>query len=80
MAGMYGDASTRAALVDRLTGLKEGGIRLAIIEAIDHLSPNGDVAAADKIDALVGTERAGTASAGLDEMANLALRLRARAL
>jgi hypothetical protein len=80
MAGMYGDASTRAALVDRLNGLKEGAIRLAIIEAIDHLSPKGDAAAADKLDALVGAARASTAMSGLDEMANLALRLRARAL
>lgn len=80
MAGIYGDASTRAALVDRLNGLKDGAIRGAILEAIDHLSPNGDAAAADKLDALVGTERAASAQSGLDELANLALRLRARAL
>lgn len=79
MIGMYGDAKTRDALVERLNGLKDGGIRNAILEAIDHLSPDGDAAIADKLDALVGADRAGSAMAGLDEMANLALRLRARA-
>jgi hypothetical protein len=80
MAGVYGDAATRTALVDRLNGLKDGAIRGAILEAIDHLTPTGDAATADKIDALVGADRAAGALSGLDEMANLALRLRARSL
>jgi hypothetical protein len=80
MAGVYGDAATRNALVERLNGLKDGAIRGAILEAIDHLTPTGDAEAADKIDALVGPDRAANAMSGLDEMANLALRLRARSL
>lgn len=82
MAGVYGDASTRAALVDRLNGLKDRPIRTAILEAVDHLSPTGDVAAADKLEALVASDpdRAPDALSGVDETTNFSLRLRARAL
>lgn len=80
MAGMFGDASTRAALLDRLAATKDGSVRLALLEAIDHLSPTGDEEAAKKLEVLVESETAAGSRGGTDEMLRVALRLRARAM
>lgn len=80
MAAIYADATTRAALVDRLAAVKDGSVRLAVAEAIAHLAPNGDAAAADEIDGLVAAEKSAGNMSPIDELAQLALRLRARAL
>lgn len=80
MAGIHGDGTTRAALVDRLAGIQDQDIRRAMLAAIDHLSPNGDAAVADKLEALVATERASNVLVAHDEMVSVAIRLRSRAL
>jgi hypothetical protein len=80
MAGMFGDASTRAVLVDSLAATKDGSVRLALLEAIDHLSPTGHEETARKIEALVESETAMGIRSGTDEMTRVALRLRARAM
>jgi hypothetical protein len=67
-------------LVDRLESMKDGAVRLAMVDAIDHLSPNGDEETAKKLEALVESETAAGMRAGVDEMLRVALRLRARAL
>ena len=78
MAGMLGDASTKPALLDRVEKIKDGSVRLALLEAIDHLSPQGDTAAADKLEKLVETDTAAGNKAGVDEMYRIALKLRSR--
>lgn len=69
---------TKAKLLERVEKVKDGSIRLALLEGIDTLSPNGDVAAADKLEKLVETDRAAGNAAGTDEMYRIALKLRSR--
>lgn len=69
---------TKAKLVDKLERIKDGSVRLALLEAIDHLSPQGDAALADKLEKMVDTERAAGTTAGTDEMYRVALKLRSR--
>ena len=58
--------------------MKDGSVRLALLEAIDTLSPQGDAAAADKLEKLVDTDTAAGNKAGTDEMYRIALKLRSR--
>jgi len=57
-------------------GLRE--VRLALLEAIDHLSPQGDKAAGDRLEKQVETDQAAGNKAGTDEMYRVALKLRSR--
>ena len=78
MAVELHSADTKAKLLERVEKVKDGSVRLAILEGIDTLSPQGDAAAADKLEKLVETDRAAGNSAGTDEMYRIALKLRSR--
>jgi hypothetical protein len=69
---------TKAKLLQRVEKVKDGSVRLALLEAIDMLSPQGDSAAADKLEKLVETDTAAGNKAGTDEMYRIALKLRSR--
>lgn len=71
-------ADTKQKLLERVEKVKDGSVRLAILEGIDTLSPQGDAAAADKLEKLVETDRAAGNAAGTDEMYRIALKLRSR--
>jgi hypothetical protein len=58
--------------------VKDGSVRLALLEGIDTLSPQGDAAASDKLEKLVDSERAAGNTGGVDEMYRIALKLRSR--
>jgi hypothetical protein len=81
MAGMYGNDATRAALVTKVDKVKDGRVRVAVVEAIDHLAPKGDPAAADALQKVVEADTAaGNAGTyGDDVVEKVALRLRGRA-
>lgn len=68
---------TKAKLGERIEKIKDGSVRLALLEAFDHLSPQGDAAFADKLEKMVETDRA-AGVAGADEMYRFALKLRSR--
>ncbi|HVJ93016.1 MAG TPA: hypothetical protein VM580_24610 [Labilithrix sp.] len=70
--------STKVKLLERVEKVKDGSVRLAILEGIDTLSPQGDAAVADKLEKLVETDRAAGNAAGTDEMYRIALKLRSR--
>jgi len=85
MAAEYGvgNGGVRSQLVDKVDKVKQPGARLALAEAIDFLSPQGDPASADKLDKIVDADRA-TGDKNLlmgdDVVVKVAQRLRARAL
>jgi hypothetical protein len=82
MAAIYGNAETRKALVGKLDKVKDGIVRLALAEAIDHLAPQGDIATADALDKIVDADVA-TGNAELiandDAVVKSALKIRSRA-
>lgn len=78
MAGMLGNAGTKAKLLDKVATIKDGSVRLALLEAIDHLSPQGDAAAGDRLEKQVETDQAAGNKAGTDEMYRVALKLKSR--
>lgn len=78
MAVELHSADTKAKLLERVEKVKDGSVRLALLEGIDTLSPEGDAAAADKLEKLVETDRAAGNAAGTDEMFRIALKLRSR--
>jgi hypothetical protein len=78
MTVIHHDATTKAKLVERVEKIKDGSVRLALLEAIDTLSPQGDAAVADKLEKLVETDTASGNKAGTDEMYRIALKLRSR--
>jgi len=83
MAAIVGNAATAKELVGKLDKVKDGGARLAVSEAIDHLLPAGDVGVADMLDKLVAADKASGNAALLqadDAVVKVALRLRARAM
>ncbi len=49
-------AATRADLLKRVDTVRNAGARIALCEAIDELSPQGDVAAADALDKVVAAD------------------------
>jgi hypothetical protein len=87
MAVVYGGGgratTTRSQLVARLDSVKDASARVAVAMAIDALSPRGDAATADAVEAVVESDRvsgAANISNGSDAaLARIALRLRARA-
>ena len=85
MAAEYGagNAGIRDALVEKLPNVTQAGARLAVAEAIDALSPQGDARAADKLEAIVAADKAKgdrDLVMGDDVVVKVAARLRARAL
>ena len=85
MSVIYSGAAkdqVRGELVSKLEKVKTPGARLAVVEAIDRLAPNGDVAAAGKLEKLVDADKASGDKLLLqadDSVIKVALRLRARA-
>lgn len=83
MSAIYGKDDTRAALVEKVNAVRDGGVRLALVEAIDALAPKGDEAAAKKLEAIVADDvTSGNKEliAADDAVAKVANKLRARAL
>ncbi|MBX3192565.1 MAG: hypothetical protein KF819_36610 [Labilithrix sp.] len=78
MAGIYGNAETKNALVAKVEKVKDGSLRLAMVEAIDHLSPQGDAPTADKLEKIVESDKAAGVNAATDEVFKIALKLRSR--
>ena len=78
MAAIHGNAETKAALVSRVEKVKDGSLRLAMVEAIDHLSPQGDGPTADKLEKIVEADKAAGVNAATDEVFKIALKLRSR--
>jgi hypothetical protein len=78
MSVVLKNADTKSKLLERVEKVKDGSVRLALLEAIDTLSPKGDAAAADKLEKLVETDSAAGNKAGTDEMYRIALKLRSR--
>jgi hypothetical protein len=81
MSAMYGNDATRAALTAKVTNVRNPGARLALVEAIDHLAPKGDAAAASALEKVVEADAASgnkDLQAGDDVVVKVALRLRAR--
>lgn len=72
------DASTKGKLLEKLDKIKDPDVRLDILLAIDALSPQGDAAAADKLEKLVAEAEKSGNKGGVDEMYRIALKLRAR--
>ncbi|HEY8089461.1 MAG TPA: hypothetical protein VIF09_16485, partial [Polyangiaceae bacterium] len=59
MSVIYGGgnaAGTRSALLSKVDKVKNAGARIAVVEAIDELSPTGDVATADALDKIVAAD------------------------
>ncbi|HWL87560.1 MAG TPA: hypothetical protein VNO21_17270, partial [Polyangiaceae bacterium] len=83
MAATYGRDDTKKTLLQKVDKIKDGQSRLALVEAIDYLSPKGDTAAADALDKIVTADVASGNKdlvAGDDAVVKVANRLRARAL
>lgn len=78
MIGIYGKDS-KAQLVTYIEKVRDGSVRLALAEALDHLSPQGDAANADKLEAMVDADNKSGAKAATDEIFKVALKLRSRA-
>jgi hypothetical protein len=79
---MYGKDDTKKALVGVIDKVKEPGARLAVVEAIDYLSPKGDAATAAALDKIVAADVASGNKEliqGDDAVVKVANRLRARA-
>ncbi len=82
MAAIYGNDATKKELVDHVAKVTDPSARLALVEAIDHLAPNGDIATADALDKIVADDIASgnkNLVAGDDAVVKVAARLRARA-
>ncbi len=78
MCGIYGNAQTKGDLLARVEKVKDGSLRLAMVEAIDHLSPQGDTGAGDKLEKIVEADKAAGVNAATDEVYKVALKLRSR--
>ena len=78
MAAIYGNAGTKGELVGKVDKVKDGSVRLAMVEAIDHLSPQGDAANADKLEAIVDSDKKLGVNYATDEVYKIALKLRSR--
>jgi hypothetical protein len=79
--GKAGQVNTRHELLRRVDKVRDASARLAIVEAIDKLSPGGDAAAADALDKVVAADtKAGDKNVLMadDSVVKIALRLRAR--
>lgn len=59
MAAMLGNDATRKELLGKVDKIQTASVRLALVEAVDHLAPKGDVAAADVLEKLVQADASG---------------------
>ena len=83
MAAIYGNDATRAALVEKVPQIRDGAVRLTLVEAIDALAPKGDEAAATKLEGIAAADVASGNKeliAADDALYKVANKLRARAL
>lgn len=78
--GALGNEATRAELVKKLPQIKHNKVREAVLFAIDRLSPDGDVATAKALSALLEHRPAAWAPDDDEVLQLVALRLRARAM
>lgn len=78
MASIYGNEATKNELVAKVDKVKDGSVRLSMVEAIDHLSPKGDAAAADKLEAIVDADKKSGVNYANEEVYKIALKLRSR--
>lgn len=78
MIAMNGGEGDKQKLFDKLSTVKDRSVRLPMCEAIDHLSPKGDMALGDKLEKLVDGEIAAGNKDGTDEMYRIALKLKSR--
>ncbi len=82
MCGILGNEQTKKDLLAKLPKVKNPGARLAATVAINHLSPMGDVAAADALDKIVQDDTDKKDTDGLkgdDALVKVSAMLRARA-
>jgi hypothetical protein len=78
MAAMNPAADTKKKFVDLVGKVKDNSVRLALLEAIDHLSPQGDKEIGDKLEAQVEADTKAGNKAATDEMYRISLKLRSR--
>lgn len=83
MAAIYGNDKTKTDLIAKLDKVKDGDIRLDLVQAIDHLAPKGDEAAAKAFETVIAADVASGNKEWIqadDAVSKVALKLRARAL
>lgn len=83
MSAVYGkaDAGVRGELVKRIGKVTDDGARLAIVEAIYRMAPQGDAAAADEMERVAKSdEGAGNKNRANANMTTVALSLRSRGM
>ena len=78
MAAIYGNAQTKTDLVAKVDKVKDSSVRLAMVEAIDHLAPQGDAPTADKLEAIVEADKKAGVNYANEEVYKVALKLRSR--
>jgi hypothetical protein len=78
MAAIHGTAATRAELLARVDKVKDSSVRFAMVTAIAHLAPQGDLAAADALEAIVEADLRAGSSYASDEVLKVARTLRSR--
>ncbi len=78
MAAIYGNAQTKADVLGKVDKVKDSSVRLAMVSAIDHLSPQGDAPTADKLEAIVEADKKAGVNYANDEVYKIALKLRSR--
>jgi hypothetical protein len=82
MAAVYGNDATRDALLAKVDGIKDGSVRLTLVEAIDHLAPKGDDKTAAALEKIVEADKASGNKALIaadDAVIKVAMKLRSRA-
>lgn len=82
MAAVYGkdNAAVRGELVKRISKVSDAAARLAIVESVYRMAPNGDDAAADEMERIAkADEGAGNKNVANANMTTVALSLRSRA-
>lgn len=78
MSAVYGNDKTKQDLLGKIEKIKDGSVRFAIAEAVDHLSPQGDAAAAEKFEKIVDADQASGVGGATDSIYKIALKLRSR--
>ena len=81
MIGVLGDAKARDALIEGLDGIENAAVRFVSAQTIDFLTPHGDAAVVDKLQAIITKNKKSpdTAKAAGDQpLQQVAYRLSAR--
>lgn len=82
MLGVLGNASTRDSLLDALNSIENASIRFVAAQTIDYLTPKGDAAVVDKLNAIIAKNKKSAdteKAAGDTPLQQVAYRLQARA-